>query len=62
MRDITQKYVTRMAFQVSPHRIAPPPGPFGGLRKALALWLWPQLRGQHVVEGIMEAVPVRQGD
>lgn len=55
-------YVTRMRFQVDVGRLDAPAGRLGRLRKWLALRLWPGLRDQQLVEGVMEYTPVRGAD
>jgi len=55
-------YVTRMRFQVDVGRMGAPAGRLGRLRKWLALRLWPGLKEQQLVEGVMEYAPVQGTD
>jgi len=50
-----------MRFQVNLAKV-PAPRRFGRLRKALALWLWPELREPQVVDGVMEYAPAQNVD
>jgi len=55
-------YVTRMRFKVDVGRVDAPAGRLGRLRKWLALRLWPGLKEQQLVEGVMEYAPVQGTD